>query len=111
MKALERELVEERKERRRAEKHRLLEKKKRQARNELKNAQYQVISNQATLKRMSKKQAKRLKKLQMNEETGVIEIVDAWGRASDPSKNNKRKEKEKVKRLLQKKKKGKRRYK
>ena len=55
----------------------LLEKRKRQAENELKSSVYQEI-NASKMKSMSKKQLRMIKKTAMDSKTGKIKLVDAY---------------------------------
>ena len=85
VKEKEAELIEERKARlMEAKKHRDA-KKSRKQRNDYENSQYQVISNSRTVKGMSKKQLRQVKRTRVSKE-GDIELVDAYA----PTRETKR---------------------
>lgn len=77
IKEAEAELLESRKLRLAEAKAKREEKKARRQGNEFKNSVYQVIKNDKTLKSMSKKQTRMIKRTRMSKE-GQIELVDAY---------------------------------
>ena len=81
----EAELVEERKARILESKKYRDAKKARKQRNEFKNARYQVITNEHTVKSMSKKQLRQVKRTRVSQE-GEIELVDAYAPTRDAKK-------------------------
>ena len=81
----EAELVEARKERIAEQKRKTEEKRSRKRRNEFRNAQYQVITNEHTVKSMSKKQLRQVKRTRVSQE-GEIELVDAYAPTRDAKK-------------------------
>lgn len=76
----ERELHEAKQLRIEEEKAAKLEKERRRQANELKNTTYQTITKAHKLKTMSKKQLRQVKKTQLNQRTGEIELVSPWGK-------------------------------
>jgi len=90
MKDLEREMKEEKKNKLAEEKRRREEQQKRRMANEYKNSVYQVIKPE-TMKGMSKKQLRMVRKTAMNK-NGQVELVNAWGSGAPPAgKKGKRK--------------------
>jgi hypothetical protein len=77
-KSLEREIKEETKRKKLAEKQRRDERKQRIMENEMKSSSYQVI-NASKLKTMSKKQLRMIKKTSMNK-NGKVELVSPWAK-------------------------------
>uniref|UniRef100_A0A7S3JW15 Coiled-coil domain-containing protein 86 n=1 Tax=Aureoumbra lagunensis TaxID=44058 RepID=A0A7S3JW15_9STRA len=77
IKEKESELIAARKERLASAKKRREEKKARRQKNEFKSSSYQVISNQHTVKALSKKQMRMIKRTRMSKE-GQIELVGAY---------------------------------
>jgi len=73
----EAELVEARKERLADQKKKTEEKRSRKRRNEFKNAQYQVITNDKTVKSLSKKKLRQIKRTRVAAD-GEVELVDAY---------------------------------
>ena len=63
----------------------MIEKKKRKAEGALRSSRFQTISSGDKLKKMSKKQLRQVKKMQMNPYLGVVEYVSAFGRSSHRS--------------------------
>lgn len=84
-KELQTDLREERRQGKIAKRERKLENEKRRAENEYKNAQKSVQTLNynkvgSTMKAMSKKQLRQIKKTRMNTKTGVIEYVSAFAK-------------------------------
>lgn len=82
---LQQELREERRQAKILKKERRLENEKRRAENEFKNAQKSAKELntgklKSTLKAMSKKQLRQIKKTRMNSKTGVLEYVSAYAK-------------------------------
>eukprot|EP00536_Pseudo-nitzschia_multiseries_P003218 jgi/Psemu1/301825/fgenesh1_kg.48_\ len=82
---LQSELREERRQAKIVKKERRLENEKRRAENEFKNAQRSTKELntgklKSTLKAMSKKQLRMIKKTRMNSKTGVVEYVSAYAK-------------------------------
>ena len=73
----EAELVEARKERIAEQKRKTEEKRSRKRRNEFRNAQYQVITNDKTVKSLSKKKLRQIKRTRVAAD-GEVELVDAY---------------------------------
>jgi hypothetical protein len=78
MKSLERNFIANREEERKARIEKLLAKRKRKAENEMKSSQYQQLTSDSKIKRMSKSQLKLVKRMQVNAYTGVTELVSPW---------------------------------
>lgn len=78
MKELESEFLARRAEEKQARIEKLIAKRKRKQENELKNAKFQTISNDSKIKRMSKKQLRLVKRMQVNTQTGVAQLVSPW---------------------------------
>lgn len=83
-------MLEKRKERLALARAKREEKKARKQRNEFKNASYQVISNEQTIKSLSKKQLRMIKRTRVSKE-GEVELVDAFAPTYDrkPAKRQK----------------------
>ncbi|KAJ8602284.1 hypothetical protein CTAYLR_007853 [Chrysophaeum taylorii] len=64
-------------------------KKARKQRNEFKNASYQVINNEMTIKSLSKKQLRMIKRTRVSKE-GEVELVDAYAPTYDPKAKRQR---------------------
>ena len=69
--------MEARKERLADQKKKTEEKRSRKRRNEFKNAQYQVITNDKTVKSLSKKKLRQIKRTRVAAD-GEVELVDAY---------------------------------
>ncbi|KAJ1461812.1 hypothetical protein M885DRAFT_476606 [Pelagophyceae sp. CCMP2097] len=82
MKEREAELISEKKDRKVKARERKTEKKARIQRNENKSASYQVITNGQTLKTLSKKQLRNVKRTRVSKE-GEIELVPAYAPTID----------------------------
>lgn len=78
MKEIESDFLARRQEEKQARIDKMIAKRKRKQENELKNAQYQTISNDNKIKRMSKKQLRLVKRMQVNTQTGVAQLVSPW---------------------------------
>ena len=78
MKEQEAEFLAKRDEEKKARIVKLIAKRKRKQENELKTAKYQLITNDSKVKRMSKKQLRLVKRMQVNTQTGVAELVSPW---------------------------------
>ena len=78
MKAIEKDFLAKRQAERETRIAKLVEKRKRKAENEMKNASFQIIKDDSKIKRMSKKQLRLVKKMQVNVNTGVAEFVSPW---------------------------------
>mmetsp|Transcript_8136 Transcript_8136/g.12157 ORF Transcript_8136/g.12157 Transcript_8136/m.12157 type:complete len:158 (-) Transcript_8136:622-1095(-) len=90
VKEVEKEMLENRKERKREIRQRTADKHKRRMENEYKNSEYQVLRPEK-LKTMSKKQLRAVRKTSMNQ-NGQIELVNPWsGRASASDSKKQRK--------------------
>ncbi len=79
----EAELVEARKERIAEQKRKTEEKRSRKRRNEFRNAQYQVITNDKTVKSLSKKKLRQIKRTRVAAD-GEVELVDAYAPMHGP---------------------------
>ena len=79
----EAELVEARKERIAEKKRKTEEKRSRKRRNEFRNAQYQVITNDKTVKSLSKKKLRQIKRTRVAAD-GEVELVDAYAPMHGP---------------------------
>ena len=79
----EAELVEARKERIAEQKRKTEEKRSRKRMNEFRNAQYQVITNDKTVKSLSKKKLRQIKRTRVAAD-GEVELVDAYAPMHGP---------------------------
>jgi rRNA-processing protein CGR1 len=78
MKEIEGDFLARRQEEKQARIDKMIAKRKRKQENELKTSQYQTISNDSKIKRMSKKQLRLVKRMQVNTQTGVAQLVSPW---------------------------------
>lgn len=78
VRTMEKEMKEAEKTKAEEEKTAKLEREKRRQQNEIKNTQMQTITKAHKLKGMSKKQLRQVKKMQVNQKTGEVELVSPW---------------------------------